>query len=1109
MTTDRHAPTYVALRENRPVAIERRRHRRRRSSWLLIAAIVSLVAVLAPTGTAPAAAPPLQVSQTKERANPTALEGATVGGKVYVLVQAQTGITKVEFWLDDPAMAGLPRQTEGKAPWDFAGSAADGTALPFDTKTVTEGQHTITARVTRSSGVQELAHATFTVSNPLPGCSPVPCEQVRVDLPHELEFSRDRAGILDANGIGTGFTWLDWPSNGTGYIPANLAIDGGTGTLNITTTNGLQYKAANSLDNALAVGIRGPNQISYWTTTLVNLPAGTGNNEQAGLWFGNNENNYVKLVVISSSGGTRIQHLMEVGGAEPVKPQNSGGFNPTGASVTLNLKADPELQKVTASYNLNGGPAKTLGSFTVPPEFFSFDAAGIDPRIGTRTFGGIFASHRTGPAPLVYTFDRFEVGDAAPEPPPPPPTNISFNRASFDVPFPTSMVAGPDGRLYVTELFGKIHALTLGPNKEVVNDQIITTLGSRLALGITVDPASTPSNVILYVSHSSPSLDNGVPNSSTVTRLSGPGFTTREDVITGLPRAKANHAINAVEFGPDGRLYIAQGGNTGAGAPNNGNTEFGTMEEQPLSAAMLVANIKAAGFDGSCNNLTDIFGPPPCDVTTYATGLRNAYDFAWHSNGNLYAPDNGLGVTGTFPPSPTAPCLGMGNTSSWQTGGHNPGAQTDLLFRVQQGKYHGHPNPRRNECVFQGGSYQGVAPLPNYAPPIFDLGEHRSADGTIEYTASAFCGDLKGQLLIANFSVGDDVTKISLSSDGNSVTDSRTLVGGFVDPLALTMGADGTIFVAEQGTGRISALTPINLGCWGGKQAMPVATLDAGGAALGGKLYVVGGKTSAGHQSAMRIYEPATDSWTSGPNLPGPAVENPALVPLGGKLYAFGGSTDPFSGAVSNAAVFDPGTGQWTSLTPMPTARGGAAAQAIGGKIYVAGGMLGTGASAATVEVFDPATGSWSPGPPMTTRRDNPGAAVFDGKLYVFGGRTRNADGTTDNPTLASVEMLDPSTGAWLARAPMPTGRRTVVVGTLGGKAQVMGGEIRADGGSFNNNEEYDPVTDTWRTLRTMQTGRHGAAAGTIGDTVYVVGGGPTGGLAFTAVNEAFSFGQP
>jgi hypothetical protein len=102
--------------------------------------------------------------------------------------------------------------------------------------------------------------------------------------------------------------------------------------------------------------------------------------------------------------------------------------------------------------------------------------------------------------------------------------------------------------------------------------------------------------------------------------------------------------------------------------------------------------------------------------------------------------------------------------------------------------------------------------------------------------------------------------------------------------------------------------------------------------------------------------------------------------------------------------------------------------------------------------------------------------------------------------------MFDPSAGSWVARAPMPTGRRTMVVGNLNGRALVMGGEITQQGDSFTANEEYNPATDSWRPLTPMLTGRHGAVAGTINGVVYVVGGGPIGGGTFTNVNEAFSF---
>jgi N-acetylneuraminic acid mutarotase len=334
------------------------------------------------------------------------------------------------------------------------------------------------------------------------------------------------------------------------------------------------------------------------------------------------------------------------------------------------------------------------------------------------------------------------------------------------------------------------------------------------------------------------------------------------------------------------------------------------------------------------------------------------------------------------------------------------------------------------------------------------------------------------------------------------------VAGGFSDPLPLAEGPDGTIYVGEFGSSVVTALVPRSSGRWETRAPMPAAVLDAGGAELGGKLYVVAGKTSSGPERTMYVYDPATDSWSTGPSLPlaYSAVENPAVTSLNGKLYIFGGSTDAFSGAVATAAVYDPATSSWTMLPSMTTARGGVTAKAVGGKIYVVGGMDAAGASLASVEVFDPATNSWSSAAPMQTRRDNPGSAVLDGKLYVFGGRTRNADGATLNGTLSSVEMYDPATNEWTPRAAMPTGRRTFAVGTLDGRAQVMGGERTVTGETFIQNEEYDPVSNSWRVLEQMVTARHGTAAGTINGFVYVVGGGPTAGTSFTTVNEAFTY---
>lgn len=82
-----------------------------------------------------------------------------------------------------------------------------------------------------------------------------------------------------------------------------------------------------------------------------------------------------------------------------------------------------------------------------------------------------------------------------------------------------------------------------------------------------------------------------------------------------------------------------------------------------------------------------------------------------------------------------------------------------------------------------------------------------------------------------------------------------------------------------------------------------------------------------------------------------------AVVALGGRLFVFGGEES--AGTFAQTEVYDPVTDRWTAMAPMPTARHGLGAAAVGGKIYVIGGGVRPGASTSGFnEVFDPFGGT-------------------------------------------------------------------------------------------------------------------------------------------------------
>lgn len=214
------------------------------------------------------------------------------------------------------------------------------------------------------------------------------------------------------------------------------------------------------------------------------------------------------------------------------------------------------------------------------------------------------------------------------------------------------------------------------------------------------------------------------------------------------------------------------------------------------------------------------------------------------------------------------------------------------------------------------------------------------------------------------------------------------IVGGFQEATFSPTGAV-RIYDPADSTWREAApmLTP--------RGALALAVLD-------GKIHAIGGNAAGGaglrpHEHGVpeadnsvgthEVYDPAADTWTRLAPLPTPRNHLGAAV-IDGKIHVVGGRV-PGDMELTTHEIYDPATGSWTAGPPLPTGRSGIAVVTHGGRLYVFGGETVRRFSSKTfdeAERFDPGTGRWEVLPPMPTARHGLGAATFGDAIYVLGG---------------------------------------------------------------------------------------------------------------------------
>jgi glucose/arabinose dehydrogenase len=219
------------------------------------------------------------------------------------------------------------------------------------------------------------------------------------------------------------------------------------------------------------------------------------------------------------------------------------------------------------------------------------------------------------------------------------PTALAFGPGDAD---------GPD--LYATTLIGAVERIALAwtPIGPIATGTSVFASGFSSPLGLAFDAAGA-----LYVSDSHPGAESGRIDGY-IARLAG-GVTSV--VVDGLPNGR--HNTNHLRFGPDGRLYIANGNSTDNGI-DGGDPEVRPYSGSILSvdAAEVTASPAVLHWRDASNQPIPVAQIPThprnadfnSKVSVLSSGFRNVFGIAFSASGVGYTAMNGADT----PPSQDA-----------------------------------------------------------------------------------------------------------------------------------------------------------------------------------------------------------------------------------------------------------------------------------------------------------------------------------------------------------------------------------------------------------------------------------------------------------------------
>lgn len=263
-------------------------------------------------------------------------------------------------------------------------------------------------------------------------------------------------------------------------------------------------------------------------------------------------------------------------------------------------------------------------------------------------------------------------------------------------------------------------------------------------------------------------------------------------------------------------------------------------------------------------------------------------------------------------------------------------------------------------------------------------------------------------------------------------------------------------------------------------------------AAHDGAIWLAGGLDAFGAAlNDVAIYDPASDSWSEGPDLP-VSLHHAALVSTGDDLLVIGGYLGSSFGSPTDGVLRLTAAGDaWETGPALPGARAAGAAAWDGTRVVYGGGV----SSAVEADVFALEDGAWRQIGELQRNREHLAAASDGaGRTWLLGGRQGSLESN-----LALVDLVEADDISAAGELPTPRGG-VAAFWAPGIGACLSGGEAPA--------EAYDVVEcidadGAVTTLSATSARRHGHGAAVVDGVAFAVLGGPSPGLAVSSSIEA------